>query len=146
MKKIIITIALVLIGLTSCKKEVITPNCPVTPSVELGTVISTNLITNYIIPEDTFYALKFKSSGGADQIFMNPCGETSISTSFNSTEETRVEIYKNGDGNPNYVWMGTIKVNPADSSFIITKIGGVAGTILLAEEVCDQHTQLIVLD
>ena len=146
MKKIIITIALVLIGLTSCKKEVITPNCPVTQTPDKGLVLETNFITNYLIPNDTFYALQFRENGSADHFFINPCGETSINTTFNSVDETRVEVYKTNDGTSNFVWMGTVKVNPADSSFIITKIGGEPGTILISDGSCDNKNKLVILD
>lgn len=146
MKKIIVTIALVLIGLTSCKKEVITPNCPVTPPVELGTVISTNFITDFGVAADTYTVLKFRSSGGADQLFVNECGEVAVNTEFNSAEETRVEVYKNGDGNSNYIWMGNIKVNPADSTFIVTQIGGNSNVFVLPAYACGNTTKIAIIE
>lgn len=144
MKKIIVTIALI-IGLSSCKKEVITLNCPVTTPVELGTVISTNFITDFGVAEDTYTVLKFRSNGGADQLFVNECDEAAVNVEFNSVEETRVEVYKNGDGNSNYVWMGTVKVNPIDSTFIVTKLGGQNDIFLFPAIACGNTTKLAIV-
>lgn len=118
MKKTIITLVIGLIGL-SCKKEdpIIPPKTTVT--------IDTRFITESNVPADVYTVLTFRqNNAGADYFWVNHCDEVGINAFFSSDYQTRVEVYKSGDGTVNFVWMGEVTVNPADSSLVISKIAG----------------------
>jgi len=143
MKKVILTVAIVLMGLMSCKKEV------VNTSIKTIVDLETRFVTESGVAEDTYYVLQFGTpSNGTEnwsqQLFVNECGEVGVNTHFDSEEVRRVEIYKNGDNNPNFVWMGEVSVNELDSTFIITEIYGPTVNLVTIE--CDGLTRLQIQD
>lgn len=127
MKTIILTLAigLSLLTFTSCKKDNPKPSTSIKSIVDL----ETRFVTESGVAEDTYYVLQFgteseNTENWAQQLFVNECGEVGVNTHFDSQDTRRVEIYKNGDNNSNFVWMGEISVNSIDSTFIINEIYG----------------------
>lgn len=126
MKKLIITLSIFisLLTMTSCKKEVVEPNTQKS-IIEL----ETRFISQDNIDNDTYTVLQFgKESNNTEHLSLyipvSTCSLSGINTYFDTQDTRRIEIYKNGDNNSSYIWMGEISVNELDSTFIINKIYG----------------------
>ncbi len=119
-------IPLFIAGLTpllACQKEEIKPSPTVPPKTTVN--IDTKFITGNNVPADVYTVLTFRqNNAGSDYFWVKHCNEVGINAFFSSDYQTRVEVYKTGDGTENFVWMGNVTVNPADSSLVISKITG----------------------